>query len=62
MKKPEDILKAAEAQGLKVKKVLHGWMLYPVDASKRPQWVSRNSEARALQNSVAAARKAGVII
>lgn len=62
MRKPEEIVEAAEAQGLRVKKVLHGWMIYPLDVTQRPTWVSRNKEARALSNSIAQARRAGVII
>lgn len=62
VKKPEDIVKAAEAQGFTVKKVRHGWFIYPLVPEERPQWISRNSDGRNLQNGMAAARKAGVIL
>ncbi|MER7445035.1 hypothetical protein [Micromonospora avicenniae] len=62
MKTPEQIAKAAEAQGFRVKKVTHGWWIFPHDKNERAVWISRNTNGRGGKNNLADARRAGVVI
>lgn len=62
-RRPQDLVKAAEGQGWRVKPTRNGWMLYPPDRTRSPVLIHRSpSDHRWWANAVSLLRKSGLDI
>lgn len=57
---PEALAEMAEKAGHKVKKVNHGWLIFPKWGGPS-EWISRNTGGRGQKNNEAVAKRLGIL-